>query len=399
MKKRIIIISHAMELGGAEKSLLGLLSTIDTERYDVDLFLLRHEGELMPFIPKNIHLLPEKPAYTVLARPMKDTLSEGHFMLTFARLVGKVFARIYEKKHKLTDSGVALDLSHKFTCPFMPDIEPAVEYDLAISFLCPHYFGLKKIKAKKRIAFIHTDYSKVQVDVESEEKIWGGYDHIASISPSVTDTFVGTFPSLASKIILIENILPKALIEQQKLAFDASSEMPHKGIRLLSIGRFCTAKNFDNIPEICRMLTDMGLDVYWYIIGYGPDEQIIRNKIAEFEVKDRVVILGKKDNPYPYIDRCDLYVQPSRYEGKCVTVREAQMLLKPVVITDYATSASQLENGVDGMIVPMKNSLCAIAIAELLCDPDKLKSLSLNCRNADYSNAEEIRKIYEIIDR
>ena len=78
---------------------------------------------------------------------------------------------------------------------------------------------------------------------------------------------------------------------------------------------------------------------------------------------------------------------------------QAQMLLKPVVITDYATSASQLENGVDGMIVPMKNSLCAIAIAELLCDPDKLKSLSLNCRNADYSNAEEIRKIYEIIDR
>ena len=96
-----------------------------------------------------------------------------------------------------------------------------------------------------------------------------------------------------------------------------------------------------------------GLDVYWYIIGFGADEQLIRRKIAECGMDGRVVLLGKKENPYPYIVACDLYVQPSRYEGKCVAVREAQMLGKPVVITNYATSASQLEDGVDGVIVPM----------------------------------------------
>lgn len=45
--KRILIVSHAMELGGAERSLIGLLNVLDPKRYEIDLFLLRHEGELL----------------------------------------------------------------------------------------------------------------------------------------------------------------------------------------------------------------------------------------------------------------------------------------------------------------------------------------------------------------
>ena len=116
--------------------------------------------------------------------------------------------------------------------------------------------------------------------------------------------------------------------------------MPKRGIRLLSIGRYCTAKNFDNVPDMCARLLQSGLDVYWYIIGFGPDEALIRQKIAEANMEERVILLGKKENPYPYIKACDLYVQPSRYEGKSVTVREAQLLGRPVVIARYATSSS-----------------------------------------------------------
>lgn len=124
--------------------------------------------------------------------------------------------------------------------------------------------------------------------------------------------------------------------------------MSRRGIKLLSIGRFCTAKNFDNIPNICHRLCEKGLDVYWYIIGFGSEEGLIKRKIKENRMEERVILLGKKDNPYPYIKHCDLYVQPSRFEGKCVSVREAQMLGKPVVITDYPTAKSQLKNGIDG---------------------------------------------------
>jgi len=361
-KKRIFIMSHAMELGGAERSLIGLLDAFDTEKYDIDLFLMRHEGELLEFIPSKINLLPQLEQYTVLARPMKETLAEGHVALTLARLLGKIAARMFDSKNCYTDSGVALEYSHKFTAALMPPIMPEKEYDVAISFLTPHYFVAQKVRAKRKIAWIHTDYSKVQVNRLSEQKMWEKYDNIISISAAVEEAFLTVFPELEDKIAVVENILPRRLITTQKDAFSIKDEMPEQGIKLLSIGRYCSAKNFDNVPEICSRLIKQGLDVYWYIIGFGPDEKLIKSKIEQFGMNKRVILLGKKENPYPYIKACDIYIQPSRYEGKSVTVREAQMLGKPVIITQYATSSSQLENGVDGVVVPLNNEECAKGI-------------------------------------
>lgn len=141
-----------------------------------------------------------------------------------------------------------------------------------------------------------------------------------------------------------------------------------------------------------------GLDVKWYLIGYGGDEPLIRQKITEAGMQERVIILGKKDNPYPYMRACDLYVQPSRYEGKAVTVREAQLLGKPVLITRYVTSASQLEDGVDGVIAPMDNEGCAAGIAALLRDPARMQQLSEKCASRDYTNSAEIEKIYALME-
>lgn len=398
MKKKLLIVSHALELGGAERSLIGLLDALDPEVWDIDLFLLRHEGELMAFIPDHVRLLPQIPAYTVLARPMKQVLREGHVLLTGARVLGKLAARRYNKSHGYTESGVGLEYSHKFTCPLMPKIQPQTEYDLAVSFLTPHYFVAEKVRAKKKIAWIHTDYSKVQVHRDSELSMWNAYDHIASISETVTDSFLQIFPELKTKIILIENILPEQLIRRQAEAFSAEQELVQKGIRLLSVGRYCYQKNFDNIPAISAELLKQGLDVYWYLIGFGPDEERIRQKIGEAHMEDRVILLGKKENPYPYMKACDLYVQPSRYEGNCVSVREAQLLGKPVVITRYATSASQLEEGVDGIIVPMDNAGCAAEIAELLKNPQKMEELSRNCAGRDYSNGGEAEKLIRLME-
>ena len=398
MKKKLLIVSHALELGGVERSLIGLLDAMNSEDWDIDLFLLRHEGELMKEVPEHVNLLPEIPAYTVLARPMIQTLKEGHFLLTAARIYGKIAAKVYNKNHGLTQSDVALEYSHKYTCPLMPPIQPEKEYDLAISFLTPHYFVAQKVRAKKKIAWIHTDYSIIQVNVESETVMWDAYDHIASISEAVSDSFCKTFPMLKNKLVLIRNILPEKLVRRDAEAFTVEKEMLSKGIRLLSVGRYCTAKNFDNVPDICRRLLEQGLDAYWYIIGFGPDEGLIRSKISEAGMEDRVILLGKKENPYPYIKACDLYVQPSRYEGNCVTVREAQMLGKPVVITRYATSASQLEDGVDGIIVPMDNEGCAEGIAVLLRNPEKMLRLQETCLRNDYSNSTELKKIYSLME-
>lgn len=165
---------------------------------------------------------------------------------------------------------------------------------------------------------------------------------------------------------------------------------------LLSIGRFCEAKNYDNVPDICKRITEKGIDVKWYIIGYG-DDTLIRQKIKDAGMENHVVILGKRDNPYPYIKACDIYVQPSRYEGKSVTVREAQMLCKPVVVTNYPTASSQIKNGVDGIIVPMDNDGCAKGLAKVILDKDMQKRLTDYLKTHDYGNESEVEKIYQLL--
>jgi len=140
-----------------------------------------------------------------------------------------------------------------------------------------------------------------------------------------------------------------------------------------------------------------GINLKWYIIGYGSDEALIKQKIKENGMENQVILLGKKNNPYPYMANCDIYVQPSRYEGKCVSVREAQMLEKPVIITKYETSSSQLEDGIDGIIVPLENSACADGIVKVINDKKLQNRLVQECKKRNYSNREEVQKIYNIL--
>ncbi len=393
--KKILLISHAMELGGVEKSLLGLFEAIDYSEYEIDLFLYRHEGELLSHIPKQVNLLKEEPAYAVLGKSLKRTLLEGHFLLAAARIYAKLVAAWYAKRHKHKASRVALEYSHKFTKRLLPVIQPDTEYDLAISFLTPHYIAIEKVCAKKTAGWIHTDYTKIDINQSSEQKMWGKLDHIVSISDAVTEAFCKVFPTLEKKIVVIENILPSNLIKQQ--AKENRVKLESESINLLSVGRFCHAKNFDNVPVITKALRTAGLNIRWYLIGYGSDETLIRKRIAEANMEKYVIILGKQDNPYPYINACDIYVQPSRFEGKCVAVREAQMLCKPVIITNYDTAKSQLEDGVDGVIVSLTIPDCANGITAVLKDPLLQQRLIAACKQRDYSNADEIRKLYAMM--
>ena len=397
MKPSILIFSQAMELGGVERSLLGLLDSIDYDRYDVDLFLMRHNGELMSYLNPKVKLLPEIPQYASLAVPMASLIKSGQFGVLCGRLQGKFAAQRFDKQHFNDKPSVAaLTYSHKYTLRSMPQISNKT-YDLAISFLTPHYFARERVKAKKYAAWIHTDYTALSFDRDTELAMWGKYDAICSVSEQASKSFQTAFPELAGKVQTIENVLPRELICRQ--AEESQTDMPSDGsIVLLSVGRFCDAKNFDNVPDICRHIVADDLDVKWYLIGYGGDEPLIRQKIDEAGMQERIIILGKKDNPYPYMRACDLYVQPSRYEGKAVTVREAQLLGKPIVITDYATSGSQLEDGVDGVIVPMDNAGCAAGIAALLRDPARMQQLSENCAKRDYTNSAEVEKIYALME-
>lgn len=397
MKKRIFIAIHYLEIGGAEISLIGLLNSMDYSRYEVDLFVYSHQGELMKLIPPEVNLLPEISKYAQMERPMISVLKGGHVDVVLARLCAKLQFALYARRVKPKDGSAVFQYVANTVTPCLPSLHKLGLYDLAISFLTPHNIVLEKVQSRTKIAWIHTDYSKIDVNASLELPVWNGYDYIASISPDVSRTFLSVFPSLKGKIVEIANILSSAFVRNRASEKTDLSVFKKENINLLSVGRFCYPKNFDNVPDILCRIRKQGVNAYWYLIGYGGDEALIRQRIQEAGMEKYVVILGKKENPYPYIKSCDFYIQPSRYEGNSVTVREAQMLCKPVVVANYPTAASQIQNGKDGIIVPLENAACAEGIVQLIRKPELQNRLIQFLKEHDYGNEREIEKIYRFL--
>ena len=396
--KSIAIIHSNMEIGGAETSLIGLLQNLDYSRVKVILFLYEVKGSMLSFIPEQVTVKSAGEKYEALVSPIKSAIKKGHLLIAASRLLAKLFFKIKNTLCHYTDKGyIYKQYSHFLALPLLPKLEG--EYDLAISFNDPHFILNKKINAKKKIGWFHTDFSRIRVEENLDEKMWASLDFVVNVSENCKQAFDEKHPKLRDKSIVMENILSKAFVEKRASEFSADEMKKTDGETvLLSVGRFSQAKNFDNVPEICRLIRQQGLNVKWYLVGYGGDEQLIRNKIAEAGMNDYVILLGKKENPYPYIRACDVYVQPSRYEGKAVTVREAQILGKPVVITAFETSASQLTDGFDGVIVPMDNEGCANGIATVLRDEKLQQRLIENTKKTDYTNAAEIEKLYRMVE-
>ncbi|MNI12992.1 4-alpha-N-acetylgalactosaminyltransferase [compost metagenome] len=397
MKRKVLISMYSLHIGGAERSLIGLLDSFDYRKYEVDLFLYRHEGEFLSYIPKEVNLLPSIEQYKTFERPVKDILKEGHIYLGLMRVLAKL-------KSKLKNVGLQneqktykqMQYTWHYSMPMLPKIDK--NYDVAISFLGPHNFILDKVKAKTKFGWNHTDYFKVVFpDKKLDEKMWSKLDYIVSVSDECQESFLKVFPKLKDRTVVIENIISPIFVRDQSEENIKGEIAVDESIKICSVGRFSNQKGFDMAVLACKKLVQLGYDIKWYVVGYGTEEANIKQLVRENNLGDRFILLGKKINPYPYIKSCDIYCQPSRYEGKAVTVREAQILGKPVVITNFPTSKSQLEDKVDGYICPADVDGIVQGIKQLIDDVDFRNRIANNTNQRNYGNESEVEKIYRLI--
>ena len=235
-----------MELGGAERALLGLLNAIDTDKVDVDLFLNQHTGAFMPLIPSKINLLPEIPAYSAIERPIKTILREGHLGVFFGRLIGKIRYKRYLHSVGKSRDGSATQYVFDGVSPFLPSLKFLGHYDMAISFLDPPHIVQDKVDATIRMEWIHTDWSTVEVNEKLVEPRWGRNDYIISISEAVTEQFLKRFPQFKNKILEIHNVLSPEFVRNQAAICNNLSEFFEKSyFSFLNIfERFNFSKNF-----------------------------------------------------------------------------------------------------------------------------------------------------------
>jgi glycosyltransferase involved in cell wall biosynthesis len=383
-----------LHCGGAEKALVSLLQQIDYSQYEVDLYLFSTEGLFMKQLPAEVNLLPAPALYRYFDMPLKkaviENLKAGRPRVAFYRmLVGLVYKTEKIKARK-----------EQKAWKYLSKVISALpkQYDAAIGYLekTPNYFCIDKVTATTKIGFIHNDYNKLQMDAGIDAPYFKKFDHIFTISEQCETILKDNFPKVRGKFSVMYNIVSAKTIKAMAVE---PVNFIKKGITLVSVGRLNSQKGFDMAIDACKILVDQRHDIYWYILGEGEERPMLEQKIAASGLKQRFILLGIQENPYPFVSLADIYVQPSRFEGKSIAIDEAKILAKPIVVTDFPSIVDQISHRENGFIVKTDAALIANGIAEVINDTVLREKLTKNLQDENPETEAEISKLYSVIHK
>jgi glycosyltransferase involved in cell wall biosynthesis len=363
-----------MIMGGVEKALLSLLDVLKDKDVSVTLLLLRDGGELYNQIPDwvNVEILEgyKENQYLIIDNPMKVAIryfKERNYVDALQALI-RTFAIKSSKKNKWY-------LNYETLLKKLPNV---YQTKVAISFRGLDYFVpyyvLEKIKAKHKLVWIDGDVKyHIFEDNIIAGKLFPQFDRIYSVSDHVKKSFDEMFPALVKMSAVFRNLVPDKKLKamgSESLGFQDD----FAGVKILTVGRLSALKGQDRIPAVAKRLISLNIPFRWYLVGDGELRPQIEKLILKYGVQERVLLLGNKMNPYPYLKECDLYVQTSHTEGCSIVMHEAKIFKRPIVTTDVASAALIVEDHIDGLIVPNNEEGLFNGVREMLLNPEKRKS-------------------------
>lgn len=385
--KKIAIVLDEMSIGGIPKACVTFLNQL-VNYFDVTMLMRRDDGELMHLLPESVHI-KTIPHYDY-KYGVKKLCSEHRYIsliryLFLYVLYGHITNR-WVKSNELTAKTKGVYIDDEYDCVI-------AYHGMSISHMVT---ALYSVKADKRVAWIHGDHPFEGVHKKDVSKVYAKFDKIFCVSPVMLERFLKDFPNTKAisdsykNILEPENIKEKALSEE--VDFDSNF------INLVSVGRVSPEKGQDLIPKATRQLLDSGYKVRWYVVGDGDDMERIRSLCEEFKVTDDVILVGAKQNPYPYMQNCDIYVQPSYTEGYCLTVCEAAVLKKAMVITKDAAVAGVFVDGENAVVVGADSVELADGIKKLINTPNLKEKFVSNLAKEDFSNKDELKKLLDLLE-
>ena len=387
MKKKIAIVTKKMIIGGIERVLLSMLSEIDKSKYDVTLFLEERGGGLEQDIPSWVKVKYIFDGSNSIRKNFISSLKKFDIKNTVRFMYSGVRVYLFNEEYKI----------YKDRCAILPKIEE--KYDIAISYHNPvnlsTIYVIDKINANKKVMWIHTDIKEYINEVDYLKKYYYKYDKIFSVSPGAAKSFGEKYPELKDKIEVFYNRMVKSEIVSK--ADNKNYYEDFDGVKLLTVARICYPKAIDLIPEICKRLKVDGYKFRWYCVGWGEIEKI-KELIKSQDVEEYFKLLGSKNNAYDYMKNCDIYVQPSRYEGYVTTVTEAKCFNRPIVATNIEGIKEQIINDETGILVECNVDDLYKGIKKLLDNEELRDKLSVNLSKENIDTRSEINKLYKLID-
>ncbi len=271
-------------------------------------------------------------------------------------------------------------------------------YDIAVAYAqgVPTFYVADKVKAKKKFAWVNASYELLGDEKIYQKSKYEKFNKIITVSDSAEEIFKNVFPEFQNKITRIYDINNPETIN--KMSEIGKSYEIEKKLKLLTIGRLSKLKGYDIALEAAKLLKESGLDFKWYVLGNGPLKDEIQKKIAEYDLKDRFILLGVTSNPYGYIKNSDIYVQTSLSEGFGLAIAEARILNIPVVTTEFDAVYNQMVQRKNGIVTKMDGKSVADGILELVNNEVLRKDIIKYLKSEKKGNLEEYEKFLKLIE-
>ncbi len=339
-KQSILFVAHTMNIGGVEKALIAELATYSPLEYDIHVALLEKKGGFLSKLPPHITLHEisfYKENKHIFNNPPLSNINYYLENNSYSMALKLLWAYICYKLTKTQK--ILFDLMFKDVAEFPVEFDKVFAYAGPFPFI--DYFVTKKVKAKKKQVWIHYDISKINIDKGIINKLYYNYDKINIVSQQGKEIFDNTFPHFVTK----SRFYPNKINKQDILQLADEIENPfasYNGINIVTVGRVSKEKGQSMTLEVLKSLLESKYNVFWHYIGDGNDFENCKKKSQELGVDNKAFFYGVKENPYPYMKHCDIYVQPSFYECYCTTIIEIEIFNKSIVATNFTGISEQL---------------------------------------------------------
>lgn len=393
MKKKLLFVIDSLTIGGAEKSLVSLLSMMDYSKYEVDLLLFKKGGDFEKYVPDYVNIL-QLPQYFAFLNGEKSSLFKTVTYLNY-RLKTSLNLRLNNyKQNSLQGEQVVFQSIKRILDPLKKEYDVAIAYSQGL----PTYFVANKVKASKKLAWINTDYVNApynkEIDYESYKKI----DKIIAVSQYIKESVSRMRKEYNNKVDVILDIVNPNMIYEMAAEHNVD-EFAKSEVNILTVGRLVNVKAYDIAIEVARLLKASGYKFKWFGIGEGPERNKLQALIDEYGLNNHFVLLGKKFNPYPYMQRCNVYVQTSKKEGFGLTVSEAKILKRPIVCTNFPTAKEIINNNVDGLIVEHDVHSIYNGIKQYLDDRSFREKIVKELVSTEpYNSLDQLERFYQLVE-
>ena len=390
-KKKIIFVSQALWIGGIETALVNLINKLDYNKYDVTCLITQNYVDMAERLTKNCRLIvADRCSLVTFTKPYKfkklyKILEEPQGATRFRRFIWHILNILFKALETHLYSGYIKEQLKG------ESFDTAIIYSDRVAEIT-----VKAINAKKFLMFYHHGAMRKEYHdrygYEKSEKIIAVSDNIAKELKVYRKKY-------ANKIVVVNNVIDvDSITEKSKESIDEGLFLENK-FNIVSCGRLAPVKGLNfAIEAIARLVEEGYTDINWYIVGGGPIQEDIRKQIASHKMEKHIFMLGMKNNPYPYIKKCDLFIQPSIFEGYSLSIMEAKILGTPI-LASYAAAENQIENGVDGFLCDTSTVSVYENILRLYENKDELENckkvlLNYNFDNINTQIMSDIEKLF-----